>query len=89
MASADGLMLVAGGLAFAGNFKKEGGFPPNGYGIIAATAALSFLAATSKNSALEGPVKALAGLMLLAAIYAYIPGLMTNETKKRKAKKNG
>lgn len=79
MASAGGLLIGAGAVSFAGNFKEAGGFPDNGYGIIAATVALTFLASTVENTAVNKPAKALAALMLLAACYRYIPAL----TKKK------
>lgn len=86
--NAEGLVLGAGGLAFVGSFKEAGGFPSNGYAVISATAVLAFLASTSKGSPIEGPVKALAGLMLLAAVLRYVPGLSNVKTKKGK-KGNG
>lgn len=73
MASAEGLLIGAGGLAFAGSFKDSGGFPENGYAIIGATVALVFLASTVSDTGLARPVKALAGLMLLVSAYRYIP----------------
>jgi hypothetical protein len=81
--NAEGIVLGAGGLAFVGSFKEAGGFPSNGYAVISGTAVLAFLAATVKGGALEGPVKALAGLMLLAALMRYVPTL-TNTARKKK-----
>lgn len=86
MASADGMILAAGGLAFAGNFAKSGGFPENGYGIVGGTVALAFILALTKNTPISTPAKAFAGLTLLVAIYVYVPHLTK---KNRKAKKNG
>jgi hypothetical protein len=83
MPSPEGVVILAGGTAFVGAWKEENGFPEKGYVMISATIALVFLASFSKDSAFEGPVKALAGLMLLAAIYRYVPGLI------KKGKTNG
>jgi len=85
--NAEGLILGAGGLAFVGSFKEAGGFPSNGYAVVSGTAALAFLAATVKGGSIEGPVKALAGLMLLAAMLRYVPTLTNMKVKK--VKKNG
>ena len=84
MASAEGMILGAGGLAFAGSFKQSGGFPPNGYAVIGGTVVLTFLASFAKDSPISGPVKGLAGLMLLAATIRYVPGLSTGYNKKGK-----
>jgi hypothetical protein len=78
--SADHLIIGAGSLAFISNFKQAGGFPPNGITTIAATALLAFLAATTKDSAIAPAVSAFAGLVLLVAVFKYVPGL----TKKGK-----
>ena len=83
MASAEGFVLGAGALAFAGSFKEAGGFPSNGYAVIAGTAALTFLAATTKGSVIASPVRALAMLMLLAAAIRYIPGLAPDKKGRR------
>lgn len=84
MMTSEGMIMGAGGLAFVGNYVKQGRFPENGYGIITATVALVFLATFAKGSRIEPVVKAFAGLMLLAAVYRYIPAF----TKQRK-KSNG
>lgn len=81
MNSAKGFVIGAGSLSFAGNWKKNGGFPPNGYGVIAATIALVFLVSFTESTPLERPTKYLAGLMLLAAAIRYVPGLATNKKK--------
>lgn len=73
--NAEGLVLGAGGLTFVASFKEASGFPSNGYAVIAGTTVLAFLASTVKGSALEGPVKALAGLLLLSALLRYVPTL--------------
>lgn len=73
MASAEGFVMGAGALAFAGSFKEAGGFPPNGYAVLAGTATLTFLASLAKGSAIASPVRGLALLMLLAAALRYIP----------------
>lgn len=75
MATSEGLILGAGGLAFAASFKEAGGFPPNGYAVIGGTVALTFIASFTSGSVLSGPVKALAALMLLGAAIRYIPNL--------------
>lgn len=87
MPNADSMILAAGGVALAGNFKIEGGFPTTGYTIVGATVALTFLASTVKGSALESPVKAAAGLMLLVALIRYIPGLATTPLATTKTKR--
>jgi len=76
------MILGAGGLAFAGSFKESSGFPPNGYAIIAGTVVLTFLASFTSDGALDRPVKALAGLMLLVSAIKYVPGLSTGYAKK-------
>lgn len=73
MATASNLTLLAGGIAFAGNYKESGGFPENGYTIIAATATLVVIFAMANRTAFAGPLTALAGLMVLGAVYRYIP----------------
>lgn len=89
MATAGGLVLGAGGVAFLGSFKEAGGFPSNGYAIIAGTTALTFLASVTDKGPLSGPVKALAALMLLVAILRYVPGLRKSTSLKMKGKRNG
>jgi hypothetical protein len=88
MSTSDGLMIGAGAVAFIGSFSEAGGWPDNGYAIIGGTTALAFLSATTNNGPLAGPVKALAGLMLLVAIYRYVPTFATPKAKK-KGKNNG
>jgi len=83
--TSDGIVLSAGAVALVGSFKDSGGFPPNGIQIVGATLVLAFLFSLAKDGPLAGPTKALAGLMLLAAIYRYVPGLFNT----RKVKKNG
>lgn len=87
MASAEGMVMASGALAFAGSFKEAGGFPSNGYSVIAGTAMLTFLASLTRNSPISQPVKALAVLMLLAAAIRYIPGLA--KTSNTRGKRNG
>lgn len=84
--TADSLVLGAGAVAFVGSFKDTGGFPPNGFQIAGATLLLAFLFSLTKSGPLAGPTKALAGLMLLVAVYRYTPGLFNVS---RKAKTNG
>lgn len=86
MATAEGLIVGAGGLAFAGSFVEAKAFPPNGYKIISATIVLTLLASIAKGP-LSGPVKGLAALMLLASVYRYIPAF--TKTKTKKGKSNG
>lgn len=88
MASSTGLVMAAGSLAFVGSFKEAGGFPDNGYAIIAGTTALTFITSLTNGSAIEPAVKALAVLMVLGAAFRYIPGL-SKTTSKKKDKKNG
>lgn len=83
--NASGTYLAAGGLAFVGSFKEAGGWPSNGYAVVAGTTALTFLASLTEDTAMGPAVKALGILMLLAALYRYIPGL-TNQTKAKTSK---
>ena len=90
MPNATGLVIAAGATSFAGNWKENGGFPENGYTIIAATVALTFFASFTSNTAIERPTKALAGLFLLAVVIRYVPGLMNvKKTKNKKGETNG
>lgn len=84
MNAAEGFIIGAGGLAFAGSFKEAQGFPPNGYSVVAATVALVFLASLTGGSVIGKPVKYAAGLMFLAAAIRYVPGLATNNQKGKK-----
>lgn len=88
---ATSLTIAAGSLAFAGSFKEAGGFPPNGYAIIAGTTALTFVVSLTNGSSIEPAVRAVCGLMLLAAAMRYIPGLSktVKHSTKKKDKKNG
>lgn len=81
MATADGLFIATGGVAFLGSFAEQGGFPSNGYAIIGGTAALTFLASLTNNSPISGPVKGLAALTLLGAVYRYVPALYKTSQK--------
>lgn len=78
--SAETLLIAAGGVTFAGNMAKAKSFPPNGVAIVAATVALVILASATKNTPLSGPVKALAGLMLLVAVYVNVPAFTKGKT---------
>jgi len=80
MASADGLLVAAGGIAFAGSMAKARTFPPNGVKIIGATVALVIIASATKGTPLESPTKALAALMLLVSIYTYVPAFTKGKT---------
>ena len=82
MATPDGMALAAGGIAFAGNFAESDGFPANGYAIIGGTIALSFIAALASTTPLKPAVRAFTGLVLLVAIFRYVPAL--NDKRKRK-----
>lgn len=87
MPASSNIVLAAGTLAFIGSFKEAGGFPSNGYAVIAGTTALTFLASLTNETPIEPAVKALAVLMLLAAAFRYIPGL--TDTTKKKDKQHG
>jgi hypothetical protein len=87
MANSQGLIMIAGGLAFVGSFKEAGGFPSNGYAVVGGTVALSFIASLTNNTALEPAVKALGVLMILGAAYRYIPGLSKTNAKNPKIQK--
>lgn len=69
----DGMILAAGGINLAGAFKKAGGFPSEGYAIVAATIALAFLVSLSADTVIGKPVKAFAGLTLLVSIIRNVP----------------
>lgn len=73
MNGAEGMLIAAGGLALAGNAVEAKTFPSNGVNIIAATIALVLIASMASRTALAGPVKALAALMLLVSVYLYVP----------------
>jgi len=85
MASAEGLVMGAGGLALAGSFVEEKGFPSNGYKVISATIVLTLLASMVSKGPMAGPTKALAALMLLGAVYRYIPAFTKKAPKKGKS----
>jgi len=85
-AKPDSIVLLAGGISFAGNFAGQKGFPDNGYAIIGATVALAFIASLTNGTPIHPAVRALAGLMLLASVYRYIPGFTK---QKKEGKKNG
>lgn len=73
--NAPGIIASAGGLALAGSFVKAKGFPSNGYAIVVGTLGLAFFASmVGDNSPITKPVRALAWLMLLAAVIRYVPG---------------
>jgi hypothetical protein len=81
------LVLLAGSLAFVGSFKQANGFPPNGYAVIGGTVALVFIFSLADKTSIEPIVKGLAGLMLLASVFVYVPGLAkTAKTKTSKGK---
>lgn len=86
---ASSLVMVAGGLAFIGSFKQAGGFPSNGYAIVGGTVALTFITSLTNGSTIDPAVRGLAGLMLLAAVYAYVPGLTKKSTPTKKDKSHG
>lgn len=87
MPASSNIVLAAGSLAFIGSFKEAGGFPSNGYAVIAGTTALTFLASLASKTPIDPAVKALAVLMLLGAAFRYIPGLTKTTPKKKKDKK--
>lgn len=84
---ADFLIITAGSIAFAANFRDAKGFPDNGYETIAATITLAVIMATVKNSSIAPAANAFAGLALLVAIFYYVPGFTKNRSKK--GKRNG
>jgi hypothetical protein len=85
--NADGMLIGAGTLSFAGNMKLSGGFPENGYNIVGGTVALVFIASFTKDGYLAKPMKAFAFVCLLAAAMYYVPVLLpTGETKSTKKK---
>lgn len=76
------LVMGAGGLALAGGFATERGFPSNGVRVVTATIVLVLIVSTVKNSRIAPIVTGLAMLMLLASAYEYLPGF-TRERKVR------
>lgn len=70
---AEGLVIAAGTVAFFGSMKEAGGIPDNTPRIAVGTIILAIGAAFVGSGELSGPVKALAWLMLLAAIVRYVP----------------
>lgn len=75
MASATGLVVGSGLVAFAGNFKKTGGFPANGFVTLTATIILAFVVSFMQDGPLAKPVKAFALLAFIAVLIRYVPGL--------------
>ena len=73
MGKSSGMILAAGGIALAGNFVRSEGFPENGYGTIAATCVLVFLASTLENGRFSQAAQWIAGGMLLTALIVYVP----------------
>lgn len=71
----DLIIVGAGGLALAGNFAREKGFPSNGPAIIGATVGLAFLASVTHGTILAPAVRMAALLMLLVSVYLYVPAL--------------
>lgn len=86
MPSPDHLIIAAGSVAFIGNFKKAGGFPPNGIATIAGTAVLATVFAAGKDSDIAPALSAFAALVLLVAVFKYVPGLTKTRTSKIKGK---
>lgn len=82
--SADGMLLLAGGMAFAGNMKTAKGFPSNGYNTVGATIALVFVVSLTKETKLAKPAFAFAVLVLIASAFYYVPILLPADTTKRK-----
>lgn len=82
--TADGMLILAGSLAFAGNMKTAKGFPSNGYNTVGATIALVFLASLTKGTRIERVVYAFAVLVLISSAFYYVPILMPTDTTKRK-----
>ena len=79
---AEGLLMAAGGVTLAGSIAKEKRIPGSAINILAATITLVILASTIRNTPLNRPITALAGLMLLVAVYVNVPAFT-------KGKKNG
>lgn len=80
MGKSSGMILAAGGIALAGNFVKSGGFPENGYGTIAATCVLVFLASTLENGRFSQAAQWIAGGMLLTSLIVYVPVFSNSQT---------
>ncbi len=93
MMRADHMILAAGTISFTANFRDARGFPDNGISTIAATGFLAFILATTRGTDLERVSRAFAGLVLLVAIFYYVPGFYEKATgknrPKRKRKNNG
>lgn len=84
----EGKTMLAGGIAFAGSVKEAGGFPSNGYRILAATFTLTVIYSLGSRSKIEPIISGLATLTLLASVMYYIPKLV-GMSKTKKGKKNG
>lgn len=68
-------ILATGGLALAGGYAREGGFPSNGTKAILATLTLVVIASATGDTKIGPLVSAIAWLSLLGVAYAVIPAL--------------
>lgn len=66
-------ILAAGAIALAAGFKRERGWPENGWKAIAGTAVLVLLASMSRRTPLGPLVHAIGLVLLLAAAMSAIP----------------
>lgn len=91
MADADHVVLLAGGIALAGGFAKEGHWPDKGVEAVIGTLGLTLLASATQNSRIGPIVRAFAWLLLLVAVYSVVPALhhTVKQTVKPKPKPKG
>jgi hypothetical protein len=81
--------MGAGGIALSAGFAEQKRFPSNGVRIVLATVVLTLLVALTNGTRVEPLAKAFAGLMLLATVFAYVPGFQRDWTAPKKAKPKG
>ena len=81
--------MGAGGIALTAGFADTKAFPANGVRIVVATVVLALGASLTNGTRVEPVAKALAGLMLLATVFAYVPGFQRHWNAKPKHEPKG
>ncbi len=96
MARPEYFVMGAGGIALSAAFAEKRQWPgTDGVRIVIATVVLTLLVALTNGTRIEPLAKAFAGLMLLATVFAYVPGFQKewskpkHPNKPRKEKANG